>query len=92
MLSSLCLIRVPNLTLSVYPPGEAFGNYRRRVQGKFLHNGTEYWLRVTDPEYERKYLQMPDGEYLVGEAFLTVSLGEPFRGNSYKLIAAIIEP
>ena len=51
----------------------------------------QYRLRVTDPVYERQYLQQPDGYYPVGECFLTISLGEPFQGYSYKLIAAIIK-
>ena len=89
---SLRLVRVSDLTLSVFAPGEAFGNTKRRVQGRFRSGGTEYWLRVTAPDYERKYLQMPDGDYQIGDAYLTVSLGEAYRDNSYKLIAAIIQP
>ncbi len=89
--SSLRLLRVDGLTLSVFKPGEAFGNPKRRVQGRFVHHGTEYHLWVTDPGYERKYLLMPDGEYELGEGFLTVSLGEPHNDACYKLIAAIIE-
>jgi hypothetical protein len=37
-------------------------------------------------------LDKPDDDYPIGDAFLTISLGEPYRGNSYKLIATIIEP
>ena len=89
---SLRLVRVSDLALAVFPPGQTFGNSKRRVQERFHHGGDEYWLWVTAPDSERKYLQMPDGDYSIGDAFLTVSLGEPYRGNSYKLIAAIIEP
>jgi hypothetical protein len=47
---------------------------------------------VTDPEYERAYLAEPNGNYELGEAFLTVSLGEPHSdGYAYKLVAAIVE-
>ena len=87
---SLRLLRISNLTLGVFAPGEAFGNYRRSVQGRFQYNGADYWLRVTDPNYERMYLQQPDGDYRIGECFLTISLGELYQGYSYKLIAAII--
>ena len=87
---SLKLIQVSNLSLSVSAPGANFGNYRRSVQGRFQYNGVDYWLRVTDPVYERRYLQENDGIYPIGERFLTISLGEPFQGHSYKLIAAII--
>ena len=46
---------------------------------------------VTDPGYERTYLAKLDGAYEIGECYLTVSLGEPYEGACYKLIAAIIE-
>jgi hypothetical protein len=89
--SSLRLVRVDRLTLSVFKPGEAFGNPKRRVQGRFVHHGTDYHLWVTDPGYEREYLLKPDGDYELGESFLTVSLGEPHDGACYKLVAAIME-
>jgi hypothetical protein len=89
--SSLRLARVERLTLSVFKPGEAFGNPKRRVQGRFMHHGTEYHLWVTDPGYEREYLLKADGDYDLGESFLTVSLGEPHDDACYKLIAAIME-
>lgn len=89
--SSLRLIKVDVMTLSVFKPGEAFGNPKRRVQGRFKHNGTDYRLWVTDPIYQRTFLAKTDGNYLIGECFLTLSLGEPFNNSCYKLIAAIIE-
>ncbi len=88
---SLRLIHVGRLDLAVFNPGEAFGTPKRRVQGQFTHGGTEYKLWVTDPQYERAYLAKPDGTYGIGECYLTISLGEPFKGAYYKLIAAIIE-
>lgn len=90
--SSLRLIRVGRVDLSVCTPGEAFGNRKRRVQGRFRHRGVEYRLWITDPRYERAYLARPDGDYEIGESFLTISLGEPHNGACYKLIAAVIEP
>ena len=88
---SLRLIRVERLELKVSQPGSDFGSYRRTVQGRFQHAGTDYGLRVTDPICERQYLRQPNGLYPIGECFLTVSLGEPYRGYVYKLIAAIIK-
>lgn len=88
---SLRLIHVGSLQLSVFAPGEAFGNSKRRVQARLAHAGIDYALWVTDPEYERRYLAQPDGEYDVGESFLTISLGEPYEDCCYKLVAAIIE-
>ncbi|HEX9876583.1 MAG TPA: hypothetical protein VGC50_08025 [Gammaproteobacteria bacterium] len=89
--SSLRLVRVDRLMLSVFAPGEAFGNRKRRVQGRFRNGGIEYRLWVTDPTYERTYLARPDGNYEFDECFLTVSLGEPYNNACYKLIAAVME-
>lgn len=89
--ASLALCRVDQVRLSVFPPSQAFGNPKRRVQAQFTYGATEYHLWVTDPIFERRYLAQPDGEYELGESYLTISLGEPYEGNCYKLVAAIIE-
>lgn len=89
--SSLRLIRVESLILSMFRPGEFFGNPKRRVQGRFRYEEADYWIWVTDPRYEREYLAKPDGEYNIGESFITVSLGEPYNDVCYKLMSAIIE-
>ncbi len=88
--TSLRLVAVRALRLVVGSPGAAFGNPKRRVQGRFALADLPYACRVTDPTYERDYLAQPDGEYSVGPCYLTVSLGEPLEGNCFKLIAAII--
>lgn len=90
--SSLTLCQVQNLTIKVFRPGEAFGNSKRRVQGRFTFGLSDYRLWVTDPRYERYYLGGPDGEYQIDDCYLTISLGEEHEGFCYKLIAAIIEP
>ncbi len=89
--SSLRLVRVDRLAIDVSCPGAAFGNPKRRLQGQFQTEGVWYHLRVTDPDYERRFLALPDGQHRLGESCLAVSLGEPFEGYAYKLIAAIIE-
>jgi hypothetical protein len=88
--SSLCLILVDELTISVVVDYGRGGKIR--VQGKFTHNEVEYRLWVTDWKYEREYEKKKEGEYRIGRCFLTISLGEPYQGACYKLIAAIIEP
>ena len=90
--SSLRLIHVDSVQLSVVRPGAAFGNPKRRVQGRFSYAQKEYALWITDPSYEREYLSKPDDEYEIGESFLTVSLGEPFKEACYKLVATVIRP
>ena len=87
---SLRLIHVDDLRLAV-----RFSEYQLRyeVNGLFSYGGDEYKLRVTDPDYEFACTFLKDpGEHFVGESYLTVSLGEPFEGYHYKLIAAIIRP
>ena len=57
----------PRIELAVFSPGEAFGNRKRRVQGRFSHAGVGYALWVTDPGYERQYLAKLNGSYDLGE-------------------------
>ena len=74
----------------VVPVPGRVGAFGRRVQGRFKYAGNRYYLWVTDPVYERQYLAKLDGDYQIGECFFTVSLGEPYGGACYKLIASII--
>jgi len=87
---SLTMVHVEDLKLSVFKPGETFGNNKRRVQGRFSYDKVRYHLWVTDPLFERRYLAKLDGTYSIGDCFLAVSLGEPYNGAVYKLIASII--
>lgn len=90
--SSLRFIRVDQLAIYVFAPGADYGKRKRRVQGKFRHAGNPYELWVTDPLVEESYLRKGDGEYKLGACYMTISLGEPYGGARYKLIAAIIRP
>jgi len=47
---------------------------------------------VTDSGIERTYLMKEHGEYplINRDLYLTVSLGEPFNGYCYKLVASVI--
>lgn len=91
--NSLYLIAPEELTLAVLTPQKAFGNSKRRVQARFAWKGIEYAVWVTDPLVERALLlDARDREYKIDEAFLTISLGEPFKDYCYKLAAAVITP
>jgi hypothetical protein len=94
--SSLKLISVTALTIRVATEGAAFGNGKRKVRGRFSLNGSRYWLTVTDPAIERRYLHLAgdndDATFAVGRAILSISLGEPYMGYAYKLIAGVILP
>jgi hypothetical protein len=89
--NSLALIRVDHVRLQVHTPGDAFGDPKRVVRAHFTYSGATYALLVTDPRYKREYLARTDGDYDLEESYLTVSLGEPWNGYTYKLVAAIIE-
>jgi hypothetical protein len=89
---SLYLLHLEKLKLRVFAPGTDFGNPKRRVQADFTSGGVKYSLWVTDPHIERSYLAGEDGEFEIGECFVTVSLGEPHKGYCYKLVATVITP
>lgn len=90
---SLRLIGVEDLVLRVFAPGAAFGNAKRRVQGGFTYVDIEYRVWITDPVIERDYLAQADGEYPIGECYVSMSLGERSDdGYCYKLVAAVIRP
>jgi len=89
--TSLRLVRVDELTVVVSEPSRPSANYPI-LRGRFSHCGDSYCFRITDPVSESGSVELPYREYPVGERYLTVSLGEPFEGNAYKLIAAIIKP
>jgi hypothetical protein len=89
---SLYLLHLYRMKLRVLTPGLAYGEPARRVQGAFRYRGINYRMWVTDPTVEQFNSSRPDGLYGIGECFVTISLGEPFLGYCYKLLAAVITP
>lgn len=90
---SLLFLALDDVNVSVFAPGADYGNSKRRVQAQFKYNKVLYWLRVTDPVIEQRYLAKQDGEYFIGKAYATISLAEPHDdGFCYKLVAALITP
>lgn len=71
---------------------------KQELRAEFVHRGVAYRLKVTDPIYEDRYLTGEDSEFQVPDAYLTISLGEPWSNSvgeprcSSKLVAAVIEP
>lgn len=90
MTESLYLLRLDSVTLRVHVPAPGIDEFTRRAQAEFTYRGVEYRLRVTDPAIEEAYLMRDDGAYPLGRCLITVSLGEPFRGHCYKLVAAVM--
>ena len=83
---SLELVKPSNPIVIVAP-----GRTKRQVRVKFHLGATEYNFVVTDTEVEAAYLPRENGMYpLDGDVLFCVSLGEPFDGHRYKLVAAVI--
>jgi hypothetical protein len=91
IMQSLRLIRVESITILVSEPKEPFGDERARVRAEFKFSGEWYRLSITDHEMEMSYIAKGEGRYSHGPHYLTVSLGEEFKGHYYKLVAAAIE-
>jgi len=86
---TLYLIKPENVHFSVKAEGAAFGNNKRVVRAHFRYNGTPYALTVTDPDTEQHYKAQADGDYPAEVNYFTISLGEPYNGDAYKLVAAV---
>ena len=63
----------------------------KKVRLRFNFAGTEYWLTITDPLIENTFFHENVGEYPINkrDVYLTVSIGEPYQGFCYKLVAAV---
>ena len=96
--STLRLVRVPGLQISVFGYWVGYGKRKRQVRARFMYNNQEYGLKVTDAYHERELKKMGDGEYEIGECYITISIVGPYDNNSenddsrYGLVAAIIKP
>jgi hypothetical protein len=70
----------------------------RQTRARFTLSGRSYDLSVTDPEWEERLGALPMGVHpraaggipANADVFLTISLGEPFHGDCFKLVAAVI--
>jgi hypothetical protein len=89
---SLYLVRPTKLSISVAVEGGGLYPAKRKVRATFELCGHTYCVAVTDPVVESRHLAGPDGDTAVPDALLCVSLGEPFKGHAYKLVAAVITP
>lgn len=85
---SLNLIQVDELQIII---GSKSSEYPKRiVRGEFQYRHQRYRMAITDPVIESQYLAGNDGRYTVSSPVLCVSLGDPYQGFYYKLIAAVL--
>lgn len=87
--SSLTLVETDDLIVEVAHEGI---NPKRKVRARFSLSQRRYLIAITDPAIEHEYLARDNGEYRVGIARLCISIGEPYQGYCYKLVAGIIRP
>ena len=90
--SSLFLIRPETLNVQVQTEGGMFGRAKKRVRADFRYHGTGYNFIVTDPVAEQAFLPRDEGVFPLNNAYLCVSLTEPYDGDGrcHKLVATII--
>jgi len=86
--SSLLLIKPERFNITV----KESMTQKLRIRADFRYNGVSYNFAITDPAIEAIYANKKSGEHCLGknDIFLCVSLGEPFEGFCYKLVAAVI--
>jgi hypothetical protein len=87
---SLRFFHVRDCSFSIYEWTNEFGTTKLQVRARFSVSGVSYNFRVTDTAIEQVARNNPG--VLSGQkpCYLTISLGEPFQGYVYKLIAAVI--
>jgi hypothetical protein len=84
--TSLLLIKAENLVILVDQELRKI-----KIRAEFYFNEQQYRLAVTEPKIESLYRFKAAGKYPITEDhYLCISLGEPFEGYCYKLIAAIL--
>ena len=89
---SLLLINPENFQIKrenyIHPAGYT----KKKVRARFTYNGESYDLGVTDIQIESMYKRKPPGIYQAPyeNSCLCISLGEPFNGYCYKLVASIL--
>lgn len=85
--ASLVLVEPQRLMISVER-----GLTKLQVRAEFHVVGRSYKLTVTDPVVERHFLSRGEGYYTYEKpAVACISIGEPFQGYRYKLVASIID-
>jgi len=88
---SLLLIKTRTLVIQIAAKPAAGKPYRNH-QANFLYNGTPYSLKLTDPAAIEAFQRKPGGSYTLQNAYLCVSLTEPYdkdNNRCHKIVAAI---
>jgi hypothetical protein len=66
---------------------------KKKIRCAYDYNGIRYYdMPVTDVSKEERIDEIPTRGEKHRSALITVSLGEPYMGNAYKLVAGILLP
>lgn len=87
---SLRLIALDDMLLHATQKSTYPGGSKPVVYARFEHQGQDYQLDVTDPEWVQACLDQGPGLYSVGPAVACISLTGAFQSYAYKLVASII--
>ena len=71
---------------------------KRQIRALFNLRGSSYNLGITDPILEQYLMKHSFGNYSIDSIglkkndrlLLTISLGEPFQGDCYKLVTSVL--
>ena len=89
------LVHVPNSLRFIYLDflelKVAYVDNKWNCRARFMYLGTRYNLSVTDPQYDMQRLGEEPKTVTIDDCYVTISLGEPFKGFAYKLVAGIVE-
>jgi len=90
--NSLLLIKPQNFKIKVKKVQYNDKRPKIKVRSKFEYKNINYNLTVTDPVIEYIYKKKGIGEYTVksNNLYLGISLGVPYNGDCYKLVASVI--
>ena len=90
--SSILLIEPDSLNIQVRIEVGMFENPTRRARADFWYQKTHYNFAITDPIAEQVFLSLDGAEHSLNDAYLCLSLSEPFKGDGYchKVVEAII--
>lgn len=98
--SSLCIIKPDTFVMEINTIFNDFtGKEQKRRRGKFLYNGVNYDLAITDPEIDRKYFwpfpsideETRQIKMDTESCLLCISLTAELHRFHYKLVATVIE-
>ena len=86
---SLLLIKAKNFTIKI---GTSYWNGKKTYRGDFSYKNVAHNLSLTDPIARDVFGPKGEGDYILSDVYLCISLTEPYKedGRCHKLVAAVI--